>query len=86
MNHNSFLKEFLEMRKGLSPSQPATANLAAAVLPQKGTRNKKKPSLTQTQKVQDGGLMHITENKPPKKEVIEYLQKRANELTVEKMA
>ena len=86
MNHNSFLKEFLEMRKGLSPSQPATANLASNSLPKKGGRTNSKPKMTSTQKVENGGIMHIIENKPPKKEVIEYLQKRANELTEEKMA
>ena len=74
------------MRKGLSPSQPATANLASNSLPKKGGRSKAKAKMTSTQKVEGGGLMHIVENKPPKKDVIEYLQKRANELTEEKMA
>lgn len=75
------------MRKSLSPSQPATANLAHnSTLPKKGGRSKKKADISAAQKVTEGGIMHIIENKPAKKEVIEYLQKKANELTTEKMA
>jgi hypothetical protein len=86
MNHNAFLKEFLSMRKDLSPAQPAIPKMAhEAALPKKD-KSKKKSVLKPAPHVENGQLQHIIENKPPKKEVIEYLQDRANHYTVQKMA
>ena len=88
MNHNAFLKDFLLMRKDLAPTQSPLTHMAhEAALPKKGgARQKKKPSLKPAPHVENGQLQHIIENKPPKKEVLEYLQNRANHYTVEKMA
>jgi hypothetical protein len=77
---NGFLKDFMQMRKSLNQSQ--TPQPAASSPPVKGKKEKK---ITKEQKVIGGGYQHIVENKPPRKDVIFYLQDRANELTVEKM-
>jgi hypothetical protein len=78
---NSFLKEFLEMRKGLSknPGEPVQAKKD----PKKAVLEpKKKPKMTK----EKPGLMTIVQDKPGRRVVIEYLQNRANELTEQKMA
>jgi hypothetical protein len=82
---NSFLKEFLEMRKGLSknPGEPVQAKKD----PKKAVLEpKKKPKMTKEQIVEKPGLMTIVQDKPGRRVVIEYLQNRANELTEQKMA
>ena len=86
MNHNAFLKEFLTMRKELSPTQPALTKMAHETALPKKDKSKKKPSLKPAPHVENGQLQHIIENKPPRKEVIDYLQNRANHFTTEKMA
>ena len=88
MNHNAFLKEFMNMRKEFSPALPANTRMAHdAALPQKkGGRAKKKAALKAAPHVENGQLQHIIENTPPRKDVIEYLQTRANHFTQEKMA
>ena len=88
MNHNAFLKEFINMRKEFAPTQnPLTRMAHETALPQKkGNRQKKKAALKAAPHVENGQLQHIIENTPPRKEVIEYLQKRANDFTTEKMA
>jgi hypothetical protein len=82
MNHNAFLKEFINMRKEAAPVQMAHDKLPK----KKGSDTKKKAALKAAPHVENGGLQHIIENKPPRKEVIEYLQNRANHYTIEKMA
>lgn len=86
-NNNSFLKEFLAMRKGLAPStSPAASKSPEDVLPKKKNgRSKAKPQLKQELQTEKPGLMTIVETKPHKRVVIEYLQHRANDLTEEKM-
>jgi hypothetical protein len=79
MQKNDFLRQFLEMRKAIAPSPMATARVEPAP---KSKRAKKGSSV---QKVMDGGIQHIIENKPGRKEVEEYFQKSCDELTSEKM-
>ena len=87
MNQNAFLREFINMRKEAAPTQSPLLNMAHEKLPKKkGSDTKKKAALKAAPHVENGGLQHIIENKPPRKEVIEYLQNRANQYSVEKMA
>ena len=82
---NSFLKEFLEMRKSLpkNPGEPAQAKKD----PKKAVLEpKKKVKFTKDQTVEKPGLMTIIQDKPGRRVVVEYLQNRANELTEQKMA
>lgn len=82
---NSFLKEFLEMRKGLpaSPGEPVKAKKD----PKKASMEpKKKAKFTKEQTVDKPGLMTIIQDKPGRRVVIEYLQNRSNEFTEQKMA
>lgn len=75
------------MRKGLSTT-PGPASLSPSdVLPKKSKPiTKTKEALSEKQERKEPGLMTIIEDKPHKRIVIEYLQKRANELTERKMA
>jgi hypothetical protein len=76
---NSFLAEFIKMRKEINPlphGKPGVNTMTPA--------RKDKPSKKVV--VKDSGLAHIIEHKPHKKVVLEHLQKRANDLTTEKMA
>ena len=75
---NEFLKQFLEMRKSLAPGPMASANVAPV------TKKAKKTSSKQV--FTDSGLRRILEEKSPRKEVEEYLQKCCNDLTAEKMS
>lgn len=82
-NNNAFLKEFLNMRKGLT----ALGKSPADVLPKKGKAGPKtKEALSEKQERTKPGLMTIIEDKPPKRVVVEFLQERANGLTEKKMA
>ena len=87
MNQNSFLKEFLEMRKVAKTTGQSSTGLASEVLPQtkESKKRKQKPQMKAELEREKPGLMTIIEEKPSKKVVIEYLQIRANELTVKKM-
>ena len=80
MQKNDFLRQFVEMRKAIAPN----GAMAARVDPTPTSKRAKKTS--SAQKVEGGGLQHIIENKPGRKEVEEYLQKKCDELTAEKMA
>ena len=80
MSKNDFLRQFVEMRKALAPNPMA----AARVDPTPKSKRAKKGS--SVQKVSEGGLQHIIENKPGRKEVEEYFQKACDDLTSEKMA
>ena len=82
---NSFLKDFLEMRKGLpsNPGEPAQKKKD----PKKAVLEpKKKPKMTKEQAIEQPGLMTIIQDKPGRRVVVEYLQNRANEFTEQKMA
>lgn len=79
MQKNDFLRQFIEMRKQVAP----TGAQAARVDPTPTSKRAKKTS--SVQKVTDGGVQHIVENKPGRKEVEEYFQKSCDDLTAEKM-
>lgn len=79
MQKNDFLRQFVEMRKALAPNPMA----AARVETKPASKRAKKGS--SVQKVTEGGIQHIIENKPGRKEVEEYFQKSCDELTSEKM-
>jgi hypothetical protein len=84
-NNNAFLKEFLAMRKNVTTVAPSLS--PTDVLPKKGKAGPKtKEALSEKQQRKEPGLMTIIEEKPHKRVVIEYMQKRANELTEKKMA
>jgi hypothetical protein len=84
-NNNAFLREFLNMRKAVNTTVSSAS--PADVLPKKSkTKAKTKEKLSEIQERKEPGLMTILEDKPPNRVVIEYLQKRANELTEKKMA
>ena len=78
---NSFLGDFIKMRKEMTP--PRNAVNAPGAVKKAGTNIKHEPK--STIEVIDTSLQRILDNKPPKKEVIEYLQERANAYTVKKM-
>lgn len=79
---NDFLAQFIEMRKGIAATNPSAAQAVAAQMPasKKAKKSSKKQSFT------DGGVQSIIEHKPGRKDVMEYLQKRCDELTVEVMS
>ena len=82
MNTNDFLRQFVEMRKGMAPA-PGTKSVAATdALP----KSKKAKKTGPRQEVTETGLQHIIEAKPGRKVVEEYLQEMCNELTSKKMA
>ena len=85
-NHNAFLKEFLAMRKELTPHKPASKSPEDVLPKLKGNKEKPKAKLSKEQEVDKPGLMTIIQEKPHKKVVIAYLQTKANELTEKKMA
>jgi chemotaxis protein CheY-P-specific phosphatase CheC len=78
---NSFLGEFIKMRKEMTP--PGNAANAPGAVKKAGTNTKHQSK--STAEVMDTSLQRIIDNKPHKKEVIEYLQERANAYTVKKM-
>ena len=77
---NAFLKDFLEMRKSLTPQQ-----IVGNPTPANPETKKRKEKFTKQQQVKDASLATIIEDKPHKRVVVEYLQKRANGLTEQKM-
>jgi hypothetical protein len=64
MEQNQFLKSFINMRKGLSHSES------------------QKKTIKKAEYVSDGNitLQTIIDNKPPNKDVIEYLRRRVEEI------
>ena len=78
---NGILKDFLEMRKGLHKAQaPAPANAN-----HKGKHNTKTKEGVQSEMLAPT-LTKIIEDKPARKEVLEYFQKECDRLTQQKMA
>ena len=77
---NSFLDEFIKMRKEINPLSHVKPGVSPAVIPARKDVPAKKAV------VRDSGLAHIIEKKPHKRVVLEHLQKRANDLTSEKMS
>lgn len=73
------------MRKAVKPTSQSPAD----VLPKKGEAKKTKTQLKiEPKKNPDPmkpGINTIIEEKPKRKAVVEFLQERANELTLEKM-
>ena len=77
---NSFLDEFIKMRKEMNPLPISGKPGVSSITPARKDIPSKKAV------VKDSGLAHIIEKKPHKRVVLEHLQKRANELTSEKMS
>lgn len=78
-----FLKDFLAMRKALPkvapPPPPATAPALAKPKKTRGTKDSLAGDLT------EASVAKIIEDKPPKKEVMDYFQKECDRLTAEKI-
>lgn len=79
---NPFLLEFMNMRKNLNASSPSPAPTSNPKTKPKKDSGTKTISMEATKP----GFKTIIDEKPGKRPVIEYLQKRANELTIRKMA
>lgn len=79
---NEFLSQFIEMRKGIAATNPSAAAAVAAQMP----ASKKAKKTSKKQVFTDTGYESIIEHKPGRKEVMEYFQKRCDDLTAEKMA
>ena len=79
---NEFLAQFIEMRRGVAAQNPSAAQAAAAQMP----ASKKAKKTSAKQAFTDGGVQDIIEHKPVKKLVMEWIQKRCDELTAAKMA
>ena len=79
---NEFLSQFIEMRKGIAATNPSAAAAVAAAAP----ASKKAKKTSKKQVFTDCGVENIIEHKPGRKEVMEYFQKRCDDLTTEKMA
>jgi hypothetical protein len=86
---NGFLKDFMDMRKTINP-----VGLSAIKGPLKPGVSGKigvtgpggKGKITKGPAVIHSGLAHIIEAKPERKEVITYLQERANDMSEAAMA
>ena len=70
------------MRRGIAAQNPSAAAVVAAQMPESKKAKKTSPKQVFT----ETGVEAIIEHKPPKKEVLEYFQKRCDELTAKKMA
>ena len=82
---NDFLRQFVEMRQGIQAAaaqNPSAAAAAAAQMP----ASKKAKKTSKKQVFTDAGVANIIEHTPGRKEVMEYFQKRCDDLTAEKMA
>lgn len=79
---NDFLAQFIEMRRGIAATNPSAAAAVAAQMP----ASKKAKKTSKKQVYTDSGVESIIEHKPGRKEVMEWLQKRCDDLTMEKMA
>ena len=69
------------MRKGLTPPTKIVGNPT----PANPDTKKRKAKFKKEQETENTSLMTIIEKKPHRREVIKYLQERANHFTVEKM-
>jgi len=84
---NAFLKDFMEMRKALTPQGPAGgAKIVGKPEPANPDAKKRKAKFKKEQDTENTSLMTIIEKKPHRRDVIHYLQERANEFTTQKMA
>ena len=72
---NSFLKEFLDARKNMDKSHDSASASKRATM---GATTKLKP-------LDSNHIDYIIKNKPGRKEIKEYLEKRVAELSAEKM-
>lgn len=82
-----FLKDFMEMRKNLHKTAPP-AQIVSAVASNgtpKKTRASKGTADAQREDFQGISVTKIIEEKPPKKEVMEYFKKECDRLTADKM-
>jgi len=77
---NDFLRQFVEMRKQIAPNPSAAAAVA-----KQAPASKKAKALSAVREVADTTISHIVENRPPKRDVMDYFQERCNELTSAKM-
>ena len=77
---NGFLFDFIKLRKEM------TANPAAGVRQKQPSNTRVKYQQDATDNSLNNTLSRIIEKMPHKREVIEYLQERANEHTARKMA
>ena len=77
---NGFLFDFIKLRKEM------TSNPAAGVRQKASSNTRVKYQQDATDNSLNNTLSRIIEKKPHKREVIEYLQERANEHTARKMA
>jgi predicted ArsR family transcriptional regulator len=78
---NQFLREFVEMRKNISPVGKIVGNPQ----PANPSAKKRKEKFAKQQETLTTSLAKILEEKPGKKELIAFLQNRANDLSTEKM-
>jgi hypothetical protein len=85
---NTFLKEFIAMRKALAPTGVAGDMKLIDPGPKNGKGKGKKKATTATELAEDGKMTvaKIVEEKPKARPVLEFLQDRCNELTKAKMA
>lgn len=92
---NSFLKEFLALRKSLTPSDIAASAAVGALgsappvraAPKGRVSKKKDAGLGEAvKKEQDTTIATIIEKKPGIKDMYRYFQQKANDLTIAKMA
>ena len=79
---NAFLKDFLEMRKSLTPPTKIVGNPQ----PANPETKRRKKQFKQEQETDGVTLMTIIEKKPHKREVIRFLQNKSNQYTIEKMS
>lgn len=81
----SFLKEFMDMRKSLPKAPPLVTTAVSATGKDKKTKKASGTKEGGLSLLQEGSLMRIIEEKPPKGEVKEYFQKMCDVLTAQKM-
>ena len=83
----SFLREFMEMRKAINKQAPPA--LITTAVATKGNPKKMKVSTSTSDGIKEEfqaiSVQSIIEEKPPKKEVLEYFKKECDRLTAEKM-
>jgi hypothetical protein len=82
---SGFLREFIEMRKGLPKAPPLVTTAVSATGKDKKTKKAVGTKEGGLSLLQEGSVMRIIEEKPPKGEVKEYFQKMCDVLTAQKM-
>ena len=78
---NAFLHDFIRMRKDMTPFKDSSKATGAVKMKPKSRVSYKKDTVAE-----NNSLAQIIEKKPHRREVIEYLQERANTMTEQKMA